>query len=97
MDFKLVSEYEPTGDQPQAIQQIVEGINAALVTWLASNAIIEAKREGLSAEDMALRNEISGSSVNALEDDTSRWEWWKSHAKQFGESVKEFSWTSLFK
>lgn len=27
MDFKLVSEYSPTGDQPQAIRQIVEGIN----------------------------------------------------------------------
>ena len=77
--------------------QIVEGVNAALVTWLASNATIEAKREGLSPEDMALQNEISGSSVHALQDDTSRWEWWKSHAKQFGESVKEFSWTSLFK
>lgn len=27
MEFKLVSEYSPTGDQPQAIRQIVEGIN----------------------------------------------------------------------
>ncbi|MEP0984436.1 excinuclease ABC subunit UvrB [Ekhidna sp.] len=27
MDFKLISEYSPTGDQPQAIRQIVEGIN----------------------------------------------------------------------
>lgn len=27
MDFQLVSEFEPTGDQPQAIKQIVEGIN----------------------------------------------------------------------
>ena len=27
MDFKLVSEYSPTGDQPEAIRQIVEGIN----------------------------------------------------------------------
>ena len=26
MDFKLTSEYEPTGDQPQAIKQLVEGI-----------------------------------------------------------------------
>ncbi|MEO9869280.1 excinuclease ABC subunit UvrB [Ekhidna sp.] len=26
MDFKLVSEYSPTGDQPEAIRQIVEGI-----------------------------------------------------------------------
>ena len=26
MDFKLVSEYEPTGDQPEAIKQIVAGI-----------------------------------------------------------------------
>lgn len=27
MNFKLVSEYNPTGDQPQAIQQLTEGIN----------------------------------------------------------------------
>ena len=27
MDFKLVSEYSPTGDQPQAIEQIVQGID----------------------------------------------------------------------
>lgn len=26
MDFKLVSEYSPTGDQPQAIEQLVEGL-----------------------------------------------------------------------
>lgn len=28
MDFKLVSAYEPTGDQPEAIQQLVSAINA---------------------------------------------------------------------
>lgn len=27
MDFKLISNYTPSGDQPQAIQQLVEGIN----------------------------------------------------------------------
>lgn len=27
MNFQLTSEYEPTGDQPQAIKQLVEGIN----------------------------------------------------------------------
>ena len=27
MDFKLTSEYEPTGDQPKAIDQLVKGIN----------------------------------------------------------------------
>ncbi|MGQ9620529.1 MAG: excinuclease ABC subunit UvrB [Bacteroidales bacterium] len=26
MDFKLVSEYQPTGDQPEAIRQLVEGL-----------------------------------------------------------------------
>jgi excinuclease ABC subunit B len=26
MDFKLVSEYVPTGDQPQAIKQLTEGL-----------------------------------------------------------------------
>ena len=25
--FKLVSKYQPTGDQPQAIEQLVEGLN----------------------------------------------------------------------
>ena len=29
MKFKLVSEYKPTGDQPGAIKQLVEGVNAA--------------------------------------------------------------------
>lgn len=28
MDFKLISNFEPTGDQPQAINQLVEGVNA---------------------------------------------------------------------
>ncbi len=28
MDFKLVSSFEPTGDQPEAIKQLVEGINS---------------------------------------------------------------------
>jgi excinuclease ABC subunit B len=28
MKFSLTSEYQPTGDQPQAIQQLVEGVNA---------------------------------------------------------------------
>lgn len=27
MDFKLISEYNPTGDQPEAIRQLVEGVN----------------------------------------------------------------------
>ncbi|HRO76841.1 MAG TPA: DEAD/DEAH box helicase family protein, partial [Crocinitomicaceae bacterium] len=26
MDFQLVSDFQPTGDQPQAIKQLVEGI-----------------------------------------------------------------------
>ena len=28
MEFQLSSEYKPTGDQPQAIEQLVEGINS---------------------------------------------------------------------
>ncbi|HBA13073.1 MAG TPA: excinuclease ABC subunit B, partial [Bacteroidales bacterium] len=28
MEFKLVSSFEPTGDQPQAIQQLTEGLLA---------------------------------------------------------------------
>lgn len=27
MDFQLISEFEPTGDQPQAIKELVEGLN----------------------------------------------------------------------
>ncbi|MDA3930373.1 MAG: DEAD/DEAH box helicase family protein [Prolixibacteraceae bacterium] len=27
MDFKVVSEYQPTGDQPQAIEQLTQGLN----------------------------------------------------------------------
>lgn len=27
MDFKLTSQYQPTGDQPEAIRQLVEGVN----------------------------------------------------------------------
>ncbi len=27
MDFKIVSDYQPTGDQPEAIKQLVEGVN----------------------------------------------------------------------
>ena len=27
MDFRLSSQYSPTGDQPQAIEQLVEGVN----------------------------------------------------------------------
>lgn len=75
---------------------IVSGINTSLVTVLAEHAVIEAKRQGLSEKDIALRNQISDSSVKALRDTTKRWEWWKSHAEAFAESVKEFSWARLF-
>ena len=30
MDFKLVSEFQPTGDQPEAIKQLVEGLDKGL-------------------------------------------------------------------
>jgi excinuclease ABC subunit B len=30
MDFQLISDFQPTGDQPVAIQQLVEGINAGI-------------------------------------------------------------------
>ena len=30
MNFKLHSQYKPTGDQPQAIDQLVEGINQGI-------------------------------------------------------------------
>ena len=34
MDFKLVSEYKPTGDQPQAIDALVKGFEEGIFTWL---------------------------------------------------------------
>ena len=30
MDFKLVSDYRPSGDQPQAIEGLVNGVNWGL-------------------------------------------------------------------
>jgi len=30
MDFKIVSDYQPTGDQPEAIEQLVEGVNSGV-------------------------------------------------------------------
>ena len=27
MDFKIVSDFQPTGDQPEAIRQLVNGLN----------------------------------------------------------------------
>jgi excinuclease ABC subunit B len=27
MEFKLTSDYQPTGDQPEAIKQLTDGIN----------------------------------------------------------------------
>ena len=33
--FKIVSEYEPTGDQPKAIAELVEGVRAIPPQWRA--------------------------------------------------------------
>ena len=53
MEFKLVSEYKPTGDQPQAIKQLVEGLNEGVTaqtllgvtgsgkTFTVANVILE--------------------------------------------------------
>ena len=30
MDFKLISDFQPTGDQPEAIKQLVEGLNTGV-------------------------------------------------------------------
>ncbi|MGL4293421.1 MAG: DEAD/DEAH box helicase family protein, partial [Bacteroidales bacterium] len=30
MDFKIVSPYKPTGDQPEAIRQLSEGVNEGI-------------------------------------------------------------------
>ena len=35
MEFKLHSEYQPTGDQPQAIKELVEGFKQGMVTQLS--------------------------------------------------------------
>ena len=59
MDFKLVSEFEPTGDQPEAIRQLVSGIRAEMKhqtllgvtgsgkTFTAANVIKEINRPTL--------------------------------------------------
>ena len=59
MDFKLVSEFEPTGDQPEAIRQLVSGIRAEVKhqtllgvtgsgkTFTAANVIKEINRPTL--------------------------------------------------
>ena len=53
MEFKLVSDYKPTGDQPQAIKQLVEGLNDGITaqtllgvtgsgkTFTVANVIVE--------------------------------------------------------
>ena len=30
MEFKLVSDYKPTGDQPQAIAQLIDGVQSGI-------------------------------------------------------------------
>ena len=35
MDFKLVSDYKPTGDQPKAIDSLVRGIEMEITTAAA--------------------------------------------------------------
>ena len=59
MDFRLASEYSPTGDQPRAIKELVEGINQGLPaqtllgvtgsgkTFTMANVIKEVKRPTL--------------------------------------------------
>ena len=51
LDFKLVSPFKPTGDQPQAIEKLVEGIERGdrelpidiydMVTWMAISVLSE--------------------------------------------------------
>ena len=59
MDFKLNSQYQPTGDQPQAIAQLAEGVRDGLAaqtllgvtgsgkTFTMANVIQEVKRPTL--------------------------------------------------
>ena len=30
MEFKLVSDYQPTGDQPEAISQLIDGMDSGI-------------------------------------------------------------------
>jgi excinuclease ABC subunit B len=59
MDFQLVSDFQPTGDQPEAIRQLVEGLNSDIPgqtllgvtgsgkTFTVANVIQEVKRPTL--------------------------------------------------
>jgi len=59
MDFELVSDFEPTGDQPQAIEQLTKGVNNGVKnqillgvtgsgkTFTMANVIAQAKRPTL--------------------------------------------------
>jgi excinuclease ABC subunit B len=59
MDLKLISDFKPTGDQPQAIKQLVEGLNreegaqtllgvtGSGKTFTIANVLAEAKRPAL--------------------------------------------------
>ncbi|MDC0257892.1 DEAD/DEAH box helicase family protein, partial [Crocinitomicaceae bacterium] len=59
MNFQLVSEFEPTGDQPQAIKELVDGINQGVTdqtllgvtgsgkTFTVANVIKEIERPTL--------------------------------------------------
>jgi excinuclease ABC subunit B len=59
MDFKIVSEYQPTGDQPEAIRQLAEGVNDGIAvqtllgvtgsgkTFTMANVIKEVQRPTL--------------------------------------------------
>ncbi len=59
MDFKILSEYQPTGDQPEAISQLVEGLRNGTTfqtllgvtgsgkTFTMANVIAEVKRPAL--------------------------------------------------
>ena len=61
MDFKLVSEYKPTGDQPEAIAQLVDsirrgskhntllGVTGSGKTFTAANVIAQARKPSPAA------------------------------------------------
>ena len=51
MDFKITSEYKPTGDQPQAIRQLTEGIEQGEPAQVLLDLLVE-RQCGMNVDDL---------------------------------------------